>query len=166
MGDDAPVDFGAFGASKKKKKTAEELATEKAKAQAEADAQLPTKGKPSTFFVMDYVIGDSRDPTNQCRVPTPTQSVFIYTHYPTQSSPDTMIMKLYELYDAAARIEQSKEAEKNLYKKPSGKGQRQEVEYVDEVILLDDEDTTFGGGIGKTTKKSQKKTEANAAQEK
>ena len=165
MDDDAPVDFGAFGASKKKKKTAEELAAEKAKAQAEADAQLPTKGKPSSFFVMDYTPGDTRDPTNQCRVPTSAQSLFIYTHYPTQSLPEAMIMKLYELYDAAARMEQIKEAEKNLYKKPSGKGQRQEFEYVDEV-LLDDEDTTFGGGIGKTTKKTQKRTEAVAAQEK
>ena len=29
-----------------------------------------------------------------------------------------MILKLYELYDFAFRLEQVKEAEKNLYKKP------------------------------------------------
>lgn len=34
---------------------------------------------------MDYVPGDTRDPTNQMRVPTTEQSVFIYTHYPTES---------------------------------------------------------------------------------
>jgi peptide chain release factor subunit 3 len=71
LDDDAPG-FGDFGASKKKKKTADELAAEKAKAQAEADAQLPTKGKPSSFFVMDYTPGDGRDPTGQSRVPTQT----------------------------------------------------------------------------------------------
>ena len=57
--DDAPVDFANFGASKKnKKKSAEELAAEKAKAKAEADAALPTKGKDSKFFIMDFVQGD------------------------------------------------------------------------------------------------------------
>lgn len=68
-----------------------------------------------------------------------------------------MIIKLYELYDCAVRMEQAKEAEKNAYKKPVGKGQRQEVEEVDEVILLDDEETTFGAGFGKQNKKNQKK---------
>lgn len=62
--DDEPIGFDAIGASKKpKKKTAEELAADKAKAQAEADAALPTKGNPSTFFVMDYIPGDTRDMT-------------------------------------------------------------------------------------------------------
>ena len=93
--DDAPIDF-EFGASKKKKvKSAEELAAEKAKAKAEADAKLSYKGKPSGFFIMDYVPGDPRDPTGQFRVPTSEQSVFIFTHYPTESLPDKMILKLY-----------------------------------------------------------------------
>ena len=32
---------------------------------------------------MDYIEGDQRDPTGQCRVPTTEQRVFIFTHYPT-----------------------------------------------------------------------------------
>ena len=61
--DDEPVgfEFGAVG--KKKKKTAEELAAEKAREKAEADAKLSFKGKPANFFIMDYVEGDTRDPT-------------------------------------------------------------------------------------------------------
>ena len=39
-------------------------------AKEEADAKLSYKGKPSTFFIMDYVEGDQRDPTGQSRVPT------------------------------------------------------------------------------------------------
>ena len=77
-----------------------------------------------------------------------------------------MILKLYELYDFAARMEQAKENEKNAYKKPAGKGQRNEVEYVDDVVLLDDEDTTFGAGVGAKNKKAQKKLDAAAQQEK
>ena len=83
--DDAPIDFGVGASKKKGKKTAAELAEEKKKAQEEADAALPTKGKPSSFFVMDYVQNDPRDPTGQCRVPTKEQSVFIFIHYPTNS---------------------------------------------------------------------------------
>ena len=60
---------------------------------------------------MDYLPGDARDPTGQCRVPTSQQSIFIFTHYPTNSMPEAMILKLYELYDFAARMEQAKEKE-------------------------------------------------------
>ena len=69
--DFAPVDFGAIGASKKKKqKSAAELAAEKARADAEASAKLSYKGKPSSFFIMDYLPGDPTDPTGGYRVPT------------------------------------------------------------------------------------------------
>ena len=67
--DDEPIGF-AVGGKKKKQKTQAELAAEKAKAKEEADAKLSYKGKPSTFFIMDYVEGDQRDPTGQSRVPT------------------------------------------------------------------------------------------------
>ena len=128
--DDAPVDFAAFGQSKKnKKKTAEELAAEKAKAKAAAEAALPTKGKPSSFFVMDYAPGDPRDLSGGCRVPNQEQRVFIYTHYPTCSADSMMIAKIYELYAIAFNMEQAELAEKDAYgKKPVSKGQRQEVE--------------------------------------
>lgn len=86
MGDDDDVGFGAldsFGAGgKKKKKTEAELREEKAKAKAEADAKLTFKGKPSSFFIMDHVPGDTNDPYGHCRVPTQEQMLFIYQHYP------------------------------------------------------------------------------------
>ena len=109
--DDAgPVDFTAGGKKKKKKETQEELAAkkeaEKKKAEEEANARLSFKGKPSTFFIMDYVPGDTRDPTGQQRVPTSEQSVFIFTHYPMDSRPDMMINKIYQLYNDAFMHEQ------------------------------------------------------------
>ncbi len=109
--DDAgPVDFTAIGTQKKKKKeTTQELAAkkeaEKKKAEEEANAKLSFKGKPSSFFVMDFLQGDSRDPTGQQRVPTQEQSVFIFTHYPMCARPDMMIMKLYDLYQESYQHE-------------------------------------------------------------
>ena len=44
---------------------------------------------------MGYVEGDTRDPTGGSRVATSEQATFIYTHYPTDSQPGPMIMKLY-----------------------------------------------------------------------
>ena len=62
--DEGPVDFMAFGKKdKKKKKTDAELKAEREKAEAEAAAALPSKGKPSTFFIMDHIPGDMRDTT-------------------------------------------------------------------------------------------------------
>ena len=58
-----------------------------------------------------------------------------------------MIQKLYELYDWAARQEQAAEAAKNAYKNPKPK--QQEVEYVEEAVLLDEEETTFGAPVGR-----------------
>ena len=68
---------------------------------------------------MDYIAEDTRDPTGQCRVPTSQQAIFIYNHYPTQSQPDAMIMKLYELYEFAARMEKAKKKWKKLVQEAS-----------------------------------------------
>ena len=68
--DDAPFDFAAGAAKKKKQKTQAELDEEKRKAKEEEDAKLSYKGKPSEFFIMDFVPGDLRDPTGNNRVPT------------------------------------------------------------------------------------------------
>ena len=68
---------------------------------------------------MDYIDEDTRDPTGQCRVPTSQQAIFIYNHYPTQSQPDAMIMKLYELYEFAARMEKAKKKWKKLVQEAS-----------------------------------------------
>ena len=91
--DDEPIDF-AFGGNKnkkKKQKTQAELEAERLKSKEEADAKLTYKGKPSSFFIMDHIPGDTRDPTGQCRVPTQEQSVFIFTHYPMCAQPSMMI---------------------------------------------------------------------------
>lgn len=62
LGDDGEVNF-EFGASKKKRKTQEELRREAEAKKAEEDAKLSYKGKPSSFFIMDFQQGDTRDPT-------------------------------------------------------------------------------------------------------
>lgn len=82
--------------------------------------------------------------------------MFIYTHYPTFSAPDQMVLKIYELYSIAHSIEEAKRAELNAYSKKPSKP-KQDVEYVDEVVLLEDEDVSYGAGFGKNTKKTQKK---------
>lgn len=85
----------AAASKKKKQKTQAELEAEKKRAEEEANAKLSFKGKPSTFFIMNYIEGDATDPTGQCRVPTDEQRVFIFTHYPTDSLPHLMIIKIY-----------------------------------------------------------------------
>ena len=103
--DDAPFDFAA-GGKKPKKKTQAELEAEKKRAKEAEDAKLSFKGKPSDFFIMDYIPGDPRDPTGNFRVPTQDQSIFIFTHYPTEAQPQAMILKLYQLYQDAALHEE------------------------------------------------------------
>ena len=103
--DDAPFDFAA-GGKKPKKKTQAELEAEKKRAKEAEDAKLSFKGKPSDFFIMDYIPGDPRDPTGNFRVPTQDQSIFIFTHYPTEAQPHAMILKLYQLYQDAALHEE------------------------------------------------------------
>ena len=103
--DDAPFDFAA-GGKKPKKKTQAELEAEKKRAKEAEDAKLSFKGKPSDFFIMDYIPGDPRDPTGNFRVPTQDQSIFIFTHYPTEAQPPAMILKLYQLYQDAALHEE------------------------------------------------------------
>ena len=103
--DDAPFDFAA-GGKKPKKKTQAELEAEKKRAKEAEDAKLSFKGKPSDFFIMDYIPGDQRDPTGNFRVPTQDQSIFIFTHYPTEAQPQAMILKLYQLYQDAALHEE------------------------------------------------------------
>jgi len=61
--DDAPIDFMAGGNKKKKSKSAAELEAERLKAKEESDAKLAYKGRPSSFFIMDHVPGDNRDPS-------------------------------------------------------------------------------------------------------
>jgi hypothetical protein len=153
--DDAPLDF-EFGASKKSKaKTAAQLAAEKAKAEEEANAKLSFKGKPSSFFIMDHVEGDQQDPTGSSRVPTAEQRVFIYANYPTESLPHLMIMKIYQLYADAVAHEKAKEREKEAYK-PASRSKQPAVETYEEIILNDEEETTFGMLPKKQTKKTQK----------
>ena len=103
--DDAPFDFAA-GGKKPKKKTQAELEAEKKRAKEAEDAKLSFKGKPADFFIMDYIPGDQRDPTGNFRVPTQDQSIFIFTHYPTEAQPQAMILKLYQLYQDAALHEE------------------------------------------------------------
>ena len=81
--------FGHFqtgkGNKQAKKKDAATLKAEAQKRKEEEEAKLPTKGKPSDFFIMDYLMGDTQDLTGQCRVPTQEQKVFVYTHYPNNA---------------------------------------------------------------------------------
>ena len=74
----------------------------------ELNAELSFKGKHSSFFIMNYVPGDTRDPTGQQRVPTSEQAVFIQKYYPKDSRPDKMINKIYQLFKDAFIHEQSK----------------------------------------------------------
>ena len=95
--------FGHFGAGSKpnkqaKKKDAATLRAEAQKRKEEEEAKLPTKGKPSDFFIMDYLMGDTQDLTGQCRVPTAEQRLFVFTHYPNCAQPSMMIAKIYELF--------------------------------------------------------------------
>jgi hypothetical protein len=159
--DNAPIDFEAFGASKKKKKTQAELEAEKAKADEEANAKLSFKGKPSSFFIMGHDPNDTTDATGQCRVPTAEQKMFIILNYPTFSQPAATIAKIYELYNDAAKHEAAKSAEKEIYTKPK-REQRQEVVYED--VIIADDDTTFGAPVGKQNKKTQKKADQQAEQ--
>mmetsp|Transcript_20823 Transcript_20823/g.25484 ORF Transcript_20823/g.25484 Transcript_20823/m.25484 type:complete len:177 (-) Transcript_20823:2307-2837(-) len=124
--DDAPIDFAAGGGKKKKQKSQAELDAEKAKAKAEADAKLSYKGKPSTFFIMDHVPGDARDPSGNNRVPTTEQSTFIFTHYPMSAQPNAMIMKIYELYKESAQAEESEKRQKEAYNKPTNRKTQQQ----------------------------------------
>lgn len=84
-------------------------------------------------------------------MPTPEQTVFIFTHYPTESLPDRMILKIYGLYQDAASAEQAKLQAEQAYNRPA-KQQRQQVEEYEEVDTYQ-EDTTFGGLPSKASKK-------------
>ena len=55
---------------KSKKQDAASLRAEAQKKKEAEMAKLPTKGKPSEFFIMDYAEGDMNDPTGGNRVPT------------------------------------------------------------------------------------------------
>lgn len=99
-------------------------------------------------------------------MPTKDQSVFIFTHYPTDSAPSAMIAKLYWLWSEAKNAEIAEEAAKNAYNKPAGRGRKeQEVETYEE-ILLDEEDTTFGAPVGKQNKKAVKQQDKRVAESK
>ena len=107
---------------------------------------MPTKGKPSDFFIMDYEEGDTTDPTGSQRLPTEEQKLFIYTNYPTFSQPSDMILKLYSLYFMALEIEQAVEREKQAYAKPS-QGKQTKKKLVQEEVVVDyNEDTVFDVG--------------------
>lgn len=94
--------------------------------------------------------------TGQGRVPTQEQSVFIFTHYPTDSAPSAMIAKIYWLWSEAKNAEIAEEAAKNAYNKPANRQRKeQEVEEY-ELIDRDEEDTTFGAPVGKQNKKAVK----------
>lgn len=108
--------------------------------------KLPTKGKPSEFFIMDYAEGDMNDPTGGCRLPTQEQKIFIFANYPTSSQLPAMITKIYELY-FFAKDREDKAAEAAAYGKPKNRQQQQE-------LSSEEEDTNFGGAPIKPTKKN------------
>lgn len=64
----------AFSAPSKKKKGPTKADLQKKKE--EENANLPTKGKPSSFFFVEPNLDES------LRKPNQEQSVFMYTHYP------------------------------------------------------------------------------------
>lgn len=134
--DDAPL-FDFQPANKKKKKTQAELDEERRKEKEAEDAKLSFKGKPSEFFIMDHQPGNTDDPTGNCRVPTQEQRVFIFTHYPTESQPQAMINKIYQLYQEAFSHEESEKKRKNDYRGPSNKGPRVQVEEQEEIIDME-----------------------------
>lgn len=107
----------------------------------EEDAKKPTKGKPSSFFVMDYDQNSTADPYGNGRVPTTEQRIFIFTHYPTESQESQMISKLYELWSLANQDEKDKET----YSKKSTKARTAETT---EEVLVSDMDSGIGGGFG------------------
>ena len=102
-------------------------------------------------------------------MPTQEQSIFIFTHYPTDSAPSQMIAKIYQLWQEAKNAEIADEAAKNAYNKPAGRGRKEQEVEVYEEVLLDEEDTTFGTGVAKQNKKAgkqQDKRQAEAKQQK
>lgn len=118
LDEDEPGGFDHFQPKPKNKKIDPAKLKEAAKQKKlEEDAKLPTKGKPSEFFIMDWLPGDTNDVTGQCRVPTGPQKLFIYEHYPTCSQLPMMITKIYELY-FSAKAKEDKELEQEAYKKP------------------------------------------------
>jgi len=144
LGDDGAPAFDDFMAPKKKKQDAASLRKEaEAKKQEELN-KLPTKGKPSEFFIMDYAEGDQNDPTGGQRLPTTEQKMFIFSNYPMSSQLPAMIGKVYELY-FFAKDREDKIAEAAAYGKPK----RQAL-----VESSDEEDTNFGGKPVKATKKN------------
>lgn len=96
-------------------------------------------------------------------MPTQEQRVFIFTHYPTCSREDLMIAKIYELYADASTAEQLKAQSQAAYGRPSKKQAAQAQAYEEE--LIDEEDTTFGSAPTKQNKKTAKKQDQAAAQE-
>lgn len=59
----------------------------------EEDAKLPTKGKPSSFFLLE-------DDT-----PNKDQKLFVFEHYPTHGAHEDMVAILSWLYNTAAENE-------------------------------------------------------------
>ena len=130
-----------MGGGKKKKKGQAELQEERKKKKEEEDAKKPTKGKPSSFFILDYDPNSNADPNGNHRVPTADQRIFIYTNYPTFSQETDMIVKIYELYFLA----QQEEQEKEMYsKQPRNKKQTGDTEEV----RINDLAPNAGGGFG------------------
>ena len=72
LGDDSGFPgFGEQAVSKnKKKKDTSKLAEERKKKKEEEDAKKPTKGMPSTFFILDHDPTNNSDPYGNNRVPT------------------------------------------------------------------------------------------------
>lgn len=146
LGDGGAPAFGDFTAPKKKKQDAASLQAEAKKKKDDEMAKLPTKGKPSDFFIMDYQEGDESDPTGGCRIPTMDQKMFIFSNYPTCAQLPAMIGKVYELYFLAKDIEE-KEAAKKAYGKPEHrKG------YGGPDASSEEEDTNYGKPMKQTKK--------------
>jgi len=143
LGDDGAPAFDDFMAPKKKKQDAATLRKEaEAKKQEELN-KLPTKGKPSEFFIMDYAEGDQNDPTGGQRLPTQEQKIFIFANYPMSSQLPAMIGKVYELY-FFAKDREDKAAEAAMYAKGPKRAQLMESS--------EEEDTNFGAPVKQNKK--------------
>jgi len=123
----------AFSAPKKKK-TLGPTKAELAKKKEEENANLPTKGKPSTFFV---VANDG------VRTPTSDQMVFIYSNYPAYGqNPTEMLDWLYGQAFAMEEAERVKVEQEQVYSKgPTTRSKKAR----DDEYEFDTEDSNFGG---------------------
>ena len=114
----------------------------------EEDAKLHTKGKPSSFFIIEYD-GEGNPQLNT------DQKNFIFLHYISYSDPSDMLMIIDWLHGNALELEAEAKRTKDAYSKPSNSGKRNTTKKQSEEYEVDyDEESSFGytGGKKKNTK--------------